>query len=127
MTNNNNNYYPKNEEKPDITLTGNAKRTKKIISKKKNNEENEEFYLSENKHKCKCDWNHNNEIFVYYNGNEYNDFCNYIDIDEFVPFLSVVEKKLKKLKAKSIILNIAKFFNITKKKPRLFEVINFNN
>ena len=127
LTNNNNNYYPKNEEKPDITLTGNAKRTKKIISKKKNNEENEEFYLSENKHKCKCDWNHNNEIFVYYNGSEYNDFCNYIDIDEFVPFLSVVEKKLKKLKAKSIILNIAKFFNITKKKPRLFEVINFNN
>ena len=124
LINNNNNYYPKNEEKPDITLTGNAKRTKRVSKKK---EENEEFYLNDNNHKCKCDWNHNNEIFVSYNGNEFNDCCQYIDIDEFVPFLSVVDKKLKKLKAKNIIINIAKYFNIVKKKPRFLEVINFNN
>ena len=93
----------------------------------KKKEENEEFYLNDNNHKCKCDWNHNNEIFVSYNGNEFNDCCQYIDIDEFVPFLSVVDKKLKKLKAKNIIINIAKYFNIVKKKPRFLEVINFNN
>ena len=125
LINNNNNYYPKNEEKPDITLTGNGKRIRKITKKK--NEENEEFYSSENKHKCRCDWNHNNEIFVSYNGNECNDLCKCIDLDDFVPFLIVVERKLKKLKAKTIILNIAKYFNIAKKKPRLLEVINFNN
>ena len=83
--------------------------------------------MSENKHKCRCDWNHNNEIFVSYNGNEYNDLCKCIDLDDFVPFLIVVERKLKKLKAKTIILNIAKYFNIAKKKPTLLEVINFNN
>ena len=125
LINNNNNYYPKNEEKPDITLTGNGKRIRKVTKKK--NEENEEFYLSENKHKCRCDWNHNNEIFVSYNGNEYDDCCKCIDLDDFVPFLIVVERKLKKLKVKPIILNIAKYFNIAKKKPRLLEVINFNN
>ena len=125
LINNNNNYYPKNEEKPDITLTGNGKRMRKISKKK--NEESEEFYLSENRHKCRCDWNHNNEIFVSYNGNEFDDFCKYIDLDDFVPFLTVVERKLKKLKTKSIIQNIAKYFNIAKKKPKLLEVINFNN
>jgi hypothetical protein len=125
LINNNNNYYPKNEEKPDITLTGNGKRIRKVTKKK--NEDNEEFYLSENKHKCRCDWNHNNEIFVSYNGNEYDDCCKCIDLDDFVPFLIVVERKLKKLKVKPIILNIAKYFNIAKKKPRILEVINFNN
>ena len=125
LINNNNNYYPKNEEKPDITLTGNGKGIRKVTKKK--NEDNEEFYLSENKHKCRCDWNHNNEIFVSYNGNEYDDCCKCIDLDDFVPFLIVVERKLKKLKVKPIILNIAKYFNIAKKKPRILEVINFNN
>ena len=125
LINNNNNYYPKDEEKPDITLTGNGKRIKKITKKKE--KENEEFYLSENKHKCRCDWNHNGEIFVSYNGNECKDFCMYNELDNFVPFLYVIDKKLKKLKAKPIILNMSKFFNVTQKKPRLFEVINFNN
>ena len=125
LINTNNNYYPKDEEKPDITLTGNGRRTKKAGKKK--NVENEEFYLTENKHKCRCDWNHNSEIYVSYNGNEYDDFCKYNDLDDFVPFLIVVDKKLKKLNVKPIILKIAKFFNIAKKKPRLLEVINFNN
>ena len=125
LINNNNNYYPKNEEKPIITLTGNGKRIRKMTKKK--NEDNEEFYLSENKHKCRCDWNHNNEIFVSYNGNEFDDFCKFNDLDEFVPFLIAIDKKLKKLKVKPIILNIAKYFNIAKKKPRILEVINFNN
>ena len=83
--------------------------------------------MNENKHKCRCDWNHNSEIFVSYNGNECNDFCKFNDLDEFVPFLIVVDKKLKKLNSKPILLNIAKYFNITKKKPRILEVINFNN
>ena len=125
LINTNNNYFPKDEDKPDITLTGNGKRIRKTGKKK--NVENEEFYLSENKHKCRCDWNHNSEIFVSYNGNEYNDFCKFNVLDEFVPFLIVVDKKLKKLKAKPILLNIAKYFNIAKKKPRILEVINFNN
>ena len=125
LVNNNNNYYPADEEKPDITLTGNGRRTRK--KKKKKNNENEEFYLSENKHKCRCDWNHNNEIYVSYNGNEYDDYSKYIDIDKFVPFLLVVEKKLKKLKSKPILLNIAKCFNIINKRPKEYKVINFNN
>ena len=125
LRNNNYNYYIKDEEKPDITLTGNGKRVRKVVKKK--NVENEEFYLSENKHKCRCDWNHNGEIFVCYNGNECNNFCKYNDLDEFVPFLYVIDKKLKKLKSKPIVLNLAKFFNIAKKKPKLLEVINFNN
>ena len=125
LINNNNNYFPKDEEKPDITLTGNDKRIRK--KNKKKNVENDEFYLSENKYKCRCDWNHNNEIFVSYNGNECDDFYNYNDLDNFVPFLIVLDRKLKKLKVKPIILNIAKYFNVNKKKPRLLEVINFNN
>jgi len=125
LINNNNNYFPKDEEKPDITLTGNGKRIRKINKKK--NAENEEFYLNENKYKCRCDWNHNNEIFVSYNGNECDDVCKYNDLDNFVPFLIVIDRKLKKLKVKPIILNIAKYFNVTKKNPRLLEVVNFNN
>ena len=125
LINNNNNYFPKDEEKPDITLTGNGKRIRK--TNKKKNVENEEFYLSENKYKCRCDWNHNNEIFVSYNGNECDDVCKYNDLDNFVPFLIVIDRKLKKLKVKPIILNIAKYFNVTKKNPRVLEVINFNN
>ena len=124
LINNNNNYYPDDEEKPDTTLTGNGKKIKKI-EKKKN--ENEEFYMSENKHKCICDWNHNNEIYVYYKGNEKNDYIEYVEIDNFVPFLHVVERKLKKLKIKPILLNIAKCLNIIKKNQRLYNVINFNN
>ena len=125
LVNNNNNYYPKDEEKPDTTLTGNGRRMRKNIKKKNN--ENEEFYISENKHKCRCDWNHNNEIYVSYNGNENNDYCKYSDMDNFVPFLLVCEKKMKKLKVKPIILNISKYFNIIKKKPKQYHVTNFNN
>ena len=106
-------------------MTGNGRRTRKNVKKK--NIENEEFYLSENKHKCRCDWNHNNEIYVSYNGNEYDDYSKYIEIDKFVPFLLVVEKKLKKLKSKPILLNIAKYFNIINKRPKEYKVINFNN
>ena len=125
LVNNNNNYYPPDEEKPDTTLTGNGRRARKNIKKK--NSENEEFYTSENKHNCRCEWNHNNEIYVSYNGNEYNDCSKYIDIDNFVPFLFVVEKKLKKLKVKPILSQIAKCLDIVKKKPKLFHVTNFNN
>ena len=125
LVNNNNNYYPPDEEKPDTTLTGNGRRMRKNVKKK--NSENEEFYMSENKHKCRCDWNHNNEIYVSYNGNEYNDYCKFVDIDSFVPFIFVVEKKLKKLKARPILLNIAKFFNVIKTKPKQCNVTNFNN
>ena len=125
LVNNNNNYYPSGEEKPDTTLTGSTKRTRKNVKKKSN--ESEEFYMTENKHKCRCDWNHNNEIYVSYNGNENNDCCKYIDMDNFVPFLLVVEKKLKKLKFKPILLNIAKYYNIAKNIPKLYNVTNFNN
>ena len=125
LVNNNNNYYPPDEEKPDTTLTGNGKRARRNVKKKNN--ENEEFYMSENKHNCRCEWNHNNEIYVSYNGNEYNNCSKYIDIDDFVPFLLVVEKKLKKLKLKPILLQIAKCLDIVKNKPKQFHVTNFNN
>ena len=125
LVNNNNNYYPPDEEKPDTTLTGNGRRMRKNVKKK--NVENEEFYLSENKHKCRCDWNHNNEIYVTYNGNEYNDYCKFVDMDSFVPFIIVAERKLKKLKSKPILSNIAKFFNVIKTKPKQYHVTNFNN
>ena len=125
LVNNNNNYFPPDEEKPDTTLTGNGKRTRKNVKKK--NSENEEFYLNENKHNCRCEWNHNNEIYVSYNGNECNDCVKYIDFDNYIPFLLVVEKKLKKLKVKPILLHIAKCLGIDKSMPKLLRVINFNN
>ena len=125
LVNNNNNYFPPDEEKPDTTLTGNGRRARRNVKKK--NSENEEFYMSENKHNCRCEWNHNNEIYVSYNGNEYNNCSKYIDIDNFVPFLLVVEKKLKKLKLKPILLQIAKCLDIVKNKPKQFHVTNFNN
>jgi len=125
LVNNNNNYYPPDEEKPDTTLTGNGRRTRKNVKKK--NTENEEFYMSENKHKCRCEWNHNNEVYVSYNGNEYNDCVKYVDLDDFVPFLLVAKKKLKKLKVKPILLQISKCFDIVKNKPKQFHVTNFNN
>ena len=125
LLNNNNNYYPLADEKPDITLTGSTKRSRKNVKKKNN--ENEEFYMTENKHKCRCDWNHNNEIYICYNGNENKDCCKFFDMDNFAPFLFIVEKKLKKLKVKPILLKIAKYFNITKNIPKLYHVTNFNN
>ena len=39
--------------------------------------------MTKNKHECRCDWNHNSEIYVSYNGNEYDDFCKYNDLDDF--------------------------------------------
>ena len=48
-------------------------------------------------------------------------------MDSFVPFIIVVQKKLKKLKVKPILLNIAKFFNVIKTKPKQYHVTNFNN
>ena len=125
LINNNNNYYPPDEEKPDITLTGNGRRARKVARKK--NSENEEFYTSENKHKCRCDWNHNNEVYVSYNGNDSKDNCRYTDMDSFIPFLHVVQRKLKKLKVKPILKQIAKCFNIVKNEPKQLQVINFNN
>jgi len=125
LINNNNNYYPPDEEKPDTTLTGNGRRVRKVARKK--NSENEEFYTSENKHKCRCDWNHNNEVYVSYNGNDNKDNCRYIDMDSFVPFLYVVQRKLKKLKDQQIIKQIAKCFNIVKNEPKQLQVVNFNN
>ena len=125
LINNNNNYYPPDEEKPDTTLTGNGRRARKVARKK--NSENEEFYTSENKHKCRCDWNHNNEVYVSYNGNDSKDNCRYTDIDSFIPFLYVVQRKLKKLKAQPILKQIAKCFNIVKNEPKQLQVINFNN
>jgi len=125
LINNNNNYYPPDEEKPDTTLTGNGRRARKVARKK--NSENEEFYTSENKHKCRCDWNHNNEVYVSYNGNDNKDNCRYIDMDSFVPFLYVVQRKLKKLKDQQIIKQIAKCFNIVKNEPKQLQVVNFNN
>ena len=125
LINNNNNYYPPDEEKPDTTLTGNGRRARKVARKK--NSENEEFYTSENKHKCRCDWNHNNEVYVSFNGNDNKDNCRYIDMDSFVPFLYVVQRKLKKLKDQQIIKQIAKCFNIVKNEPKQLQVVNFNN
>ena len=125
LINNNNNYYPPDEEKPDITLTGNGRRARKVVRKK--NIENDEFYTSENKHKCRCDWNHNNEVYVSYNGNDSKDNCRYIDMDNFVPFLHVVQRKLKKLKVQPILIHIAKCFDIVKNEPKQLQVINFNN
>jgi hypothetical protein len=125
LVNNNNNYYPPDEEKPDTTLTGNGRRARKNVKKK--NIENEEFCTNDNKHNCRCEWNHNNEIYVSYNGNEYNNCSKFCDIDNFVPFLFAVEKKLKKLKVKPILLHIAKCLDIIKNKPKQFHVTNFNN
>lgn len=125
LINNNNNYYPPDEEKPDTTLTGNGRRARKVARKK--NSENEEFYTSENKHKCRCDWNHNNEVYVSYNGNDSKDNCRYTDMNSFIPFLYVVQRKLKKLKAQPILKQIAKCFNIVKNEPKQLQVINFNN
>jgi hypothetical protein len=125
LVNNNNNYYPPDEEKPDTTLTGNGRRARKNVKKK--NIENEEFCINDNKHNCRCEWNHNNEIYVSYNGNEYNNCSKFCDIDNFVPFLFAVEKKLKKLKVKPILLHIAKCLDIIKNKPKQFHVTNFNN
>ena len=47
--------------------------------------------MADNKHKYIWGWNHNNEIYISYNGNEYNDYCKYVDIDNFI-FIIVLEK-----------------------------------
>jgi hypothetical protein len=121
LINNNYNYYPKDEEKPETTLTGSGRRTRKNIKKK----EPEDFYLNENIHKCHCEWNYNNEIFVCYIGTEMNDYIQFDDIDNFLIFLYVVETKFKQLNKKPILSKLKKFFCSTKIKN--MKVCNLNN
>ena len=71
--------------------------------------------------------NSNRELQVIYSGNDVDDYAKMVDLDSALPFLYVVENKLLILKAKTILINIMRFFNIKIEAPKQFSVCNFNN
>ena len=126
LKNFNNYYYPLNDKKPEVKSSNNIQRRN---FRKKVSEiiVNEEFCLHDNINNCLVKDNSNRELQVIYSGNDVDDYAKMVDLDSALPFLYVVENKLLILKAKTILINIMRFFNIKIEAPKQFSVCNFNN
>ena len=121
LKNFNNYYYPLDDIKPDSKIREDGRKKAQLLK------DNEEFSLQDNVHNCKIYSNVNKDLQVVYDGNEFEDFSNIMDLNKALPFLHVVDNKLVKLKPKALLINILKFFGIQKKIPKQFSVCNFNN
>ena len=122
----NNYYYPINDTKPDNKPNNNVQRRnfRKNISKKI---EIQKYYLQDNVNNCLVHTNLNKDLQVIYSGNDTNDYAKMVDLENALPFLFSVNKKYTKLKPKTILINIIKFFDIKIEAPKQFSVCNFNN
>ena len=142
LKNINNYYYPLNDVKPNVKpkrsntqkLDNTRWRFKRMDSNYSynNNEEEEEeikeeYMLKDNVHNCKVIENFNKDVQVIYNGSEFNDISDILDLNNAIPFLFFVKKKMNKFQPKNILLNIVKFFEIKIKAPKQLSVCNFNN
>ena len=131
LKNFNNYYYPLNDTKPELKPKAIIPpRRRNFRAQNQENEEkkiNEEFSLQDDVHNCRVISNLNKDLQVIYNGNEFNDILNIVDLKNVLPFLFVVKKNLVRLKPKTILINIVKYFDIRIKAPKQLAVCNFNN
>ena len=128
LKNINNYYYPPNDVKPEIKQRASNNRIRNFRAKSKEIiGNNEEFCLNDDVHNCRVQTNSNKDLQVIYNGSEFNDIVYTLDLENVIPFLYTVKKKLIRLKPKALLINIVKFFDIKAESPRQFSVCNFNN
>ena len=139
LMNHNIKYFPIGEEKPpDITAKINYRlpRQRQNTNRGRRNEEKEKekpkqierYSLGVDVRNCKCYNNdYNKEMVVCYNGSEVNDYSYNCDLRNIAPFLFSVKKGIPKLRPKTILFNIVKFFPITIKEPKMVSVGNLNN
>ena len=123
----NNYYYPLNDSKPTTKQSNNniqRRNFRKQISQKI---VDERYCLQDNVNNCFVKENLNKELQVIYSGNECEDYAKMTDLDSASPFLFAIDKKITKLKPKTILINIMKFFNIKIEAPKQYSVCNFNN
>ena len=131
-------YFPIGEEKPpDIKVKINYRLPRQRRNETNNNRRNEyknkpkqieRYSLGVDVRNCKCYSNdYNKEMMICYNGSEFNDFSYICELKNIVPFLLVVKKSIQKLKPKTILFNIVKFFPIIIKEPKQVSVGNLNN
>ena len=122
----NNYYYPTYDRIPVIKQN---QRNQRLNLRKKISENiiDEEFSLQDNVNKCKVIKNLNKDLQVIYDGNDCNDYSKIVDLENALPLLFAVNKKITKLRPKAILINIIKFFNIKIEAPKIFSVCNFNN
>ena len=123
----NNYYYPLNDSKPTTKQSNNniqRRNFRKQISQKI---VDEKYCLQDNVNNCVVKENLNKELQVIYSGNECEDYAKMTDLDSASPFLFAIDKKITKLKPKTILINIMKFFNIKIEAPKQYSVCNFNN
>ena len=124
----NNYYYPLNDSKPAKKQSSNniqKRNFRRQISEKIVN--NEKYCLQDNVNNCYVKENLNKELQVIYSGNDFDDYAKMTDLDSASPFLFAIDKKITKLKPKTILINIMKFFNIKIEEPKQYSVCNFNN
>ena len=124
----NNYYYPLNDSKPAKKQSSNniqKRNFRRQISEKIVN--NEKYCLQDNVNNCYVKENLNKELQVIYSGNDFDDYAKMTDLDSASPFLFAIDKKITKLKPKTILINIMKFFNIKIEAPKQYSVCNFNN
>ena len=126
LKNFNNYYYPTYDRIPVIKQN---QRNQRLNLRKKISENiiDEEFSLQDNVNKCKVIKNLNKDLQVIYDGNDCNDYSKIVDLENALPLLFAVNKKITKLRPKAILINIIKFFNIKIEAPKIFSVCNFNN
>lgn len=122
-------YYPLKDVKPEIKQRASNNRIRNFRAKSKEivGNNNEEFCLFDDVHNCKVQNNINKDLQVIYNGSEFNDIVYTLDLENIIPLLYTVKKKLLKLQPKTLLINIVKFFDIKAQSPRHFSVCNFNN
>ena len=123
----NNYYYPLNDSKPTTKQSNNniqRRNFRKQISQKI---VDEKYCLQDNVNNCFVKENLNKELQVIYSGNECEDYAKMTDLDSASPFLFAIDNKITKLKPKTILINIMKFFNIKIEAPKQYSVCNFNN
>ena len=120
-------YYPLNDSKPSTKQSSNNIQRRNLRKKISEKIVNEKYTLQDNVNNCTVQTNLNKDLQVIYSGNDFDDYAKMTDLDSASPFLFAVDKKITKLKPKTILINIMKFFNIKIEAPKQYSVCNFNN
>ena len=127
LKNINNYYYPLNDSKPTTKQSTNNIQRRNFRKKISEKIIDEKYCLQDNVNNCLVKTNLNKELQVIYSGNDCDDYAKMTDLDSASPFLFAIDKKITKLKPKTILINIMKFFNIKIEEPKQYSVCNFNN
>ena len=120
-------YYPLNDSKPSTKQSSNNIQRRNLRKKISEKIVDEKYTLQDNVNNCAVQTDLNKDLQVIYSGNDFDDYAKMTDLDSASPFLFAVDKKITKLKPKTILINIMKFFNIKIEAPKQYSVCNFNN